>query len=76
MKYCGVVIFFKGVRVYVCFVMGMFGLEIVLEEFMCCVFGYLLQEGIVVKIVDDFYCGGNILYELLENWKKVFQVFY
>lgn len=42
MKYCGVVIFFKGVWVYVWFVMGMFGLEIVFEEVMCCVLGFLL----------------------------------
>lgn len=39
MKYCGVVILFCGIRVYIRLVMGMFGLEIVLEELMCCVFG-------------------------------------
>lgn len=42
MKYCSVVIFFCGVRVYVRFVMGMLGFEIVLEEFICRVFGYLV----------------------------------
>lgn len=59
MKYCGVVIFFKGVCVYMCCVMGIFGFEIVFEELMCCVLGDFFQEGCVVKIVDDLYCGGN-----------------
>ena len=58
MKYCGVATPFKGVRVCVP---------------MCCVLGHLLDEGIVVKIADDLYCGGNTPYELLENWKKVLQ---
>ena len=31
----------------------------------------LLQEGSVAKIADDLYCGGNSLYELLVNWRKV-----
>lgn len=39
MCYCGIVIFYKGVCVYIWCVMGMLGLEIVLEEFMCRVLG-------------------------------------
>ena len=76
MKYCGVATPFKGVRVYVRSAMGMPGSETALEELMCRVLGHLLQEGIVVKIADDLYCGGNTPYELLENWKKVLQALY
>lgn len=75
MKYCSFVIFFCGVRVNVSFVMGMLGFEIVLEEFICRVFGQFVYEGIVVKIVDDFYCGGNILEQFIYNWERVLDVF-
>lgn len=67
MKYCGVATPFKGVRVYVRSAMGMPGSETALEELMCRVLGHLLQKGIVVKIADDLYCGGNTPHELLEN---------
>ena len=53
MKYCGVANPFKGVRVYVRFVMGMPGSETALEEVMCRVLGPLLQDGSVAKIADD-----------------------
>jgi len=76
MKYCGVAIPFKGVRVYTRTAMGMPGSEIALEEIMCRVLGDLLQEGIVTKIADDFYCGGNSPQELLQNWKRVLQALY
>ena len=76
MKYCGVATPFKGVRVYVRSAMDMPGSETALEEFMCRVLGNLLQEGIVVKLADDLYCGGNTPSELLENWKKVLQALY
>ena len=76
LKYCGVATPFKGVRVYVRSAMGMPGSETALEELMCRVLGNLLQEGIVVKLADDLYCGGNTPYELLENWKKVLQALY
>ena len=76
MKYCGVATPFKGVRVYVRSAMGMPVSETALEELMCRVLGHLLQKGIVVKIADDLYCGGNTPHELLENWKKVLQALY
>lgn len=60
---------------YIRLVMGMFGLEIVFEELMCCVFGDLLEEGVVVKLVDDLYCGGNLFEDFLNNWIRVFVVF-
>jgi hypothetical protein len=71
MKYCGVATPFKGVRVYVRSAMGMPGSETALEELMCRVLGDLLQEGIVTKLADDLYCGGNSTEELLYNWKRV-----
>ena len=75
-KYCGVATPFKGVRGYVRSAMGMPGSETALEELMCRVLGNLLQEGIVVKLADDLYCGGKTPSELLENRKKVLQALY
>ncbi|KAK3716560.1 hypothetical protein QZH41_006392 [Actinostola sp. cb2023] len=73
MKYCGVATPFRGVRVYARSAMGMPGSETALEEIMCRVLGHLLHEGVVAKIADDLYCGGNTPHELLLNWKKVLQ---
>ena len=71
MKYCGVATPFKGVRVYVRSAMGMPGSETALEELMCRVLGNLLEEGVVVKLADDLYCGGSTPTDLLNNWKRV-----
>ena len=71
MKYCGVVTPFRGVRVYTRSIMGMPGSETALEELMCCVLGDLLQAGVVAKLADDLYCGGNSPEELLKNWSSV-----
>ena len=76
MKYCGIETPFKEVKVYLRSAMGMPGSETALEELMCRVLRNLLQEGIVVKIADDLYFGGDTPHELLENWKKVFQALY
>ena len=73
MKYCGVATPFKGVRVYTRSAMGMPGSEVALEELMCRVLGDLLQEGIVVKLADDLYCGGSTPENLLHNWKRILQ---
>ena len=70
-KYCGVVAPFRGVRVYTRCAMGMPGSETALEELMCRVLGDLLQEGVVAKLADDLYCGGNSPQELLDNWSRV-----
>ena len=56
--------------------MGMPGSETAVEELMCCVLGLLLKDGVVAKIADDLYCGGNCPLELLQNWKKVLQALY
>ena len=76
MKYCGVATPYKGVRVYVRSAMGMPGSETALEEITCLVLGELLQEGIVVKIADDLYCGGNTPTEILGSWRRVLQALY
>jgi len=71
MKFCGVATPFKGTRVYVRSAMGMPGSETALEEVMCRVLGELIQEGKVVKLADNLYCGGNNLDELYNNWEEV-----
>ena len=73
MKYCGVATPFWGVRVYAQSPMGMPGSETALEELMSRVLGDLYEEGIVAKIADDLYCGGDFPKELLQNWTKVLQ---
>ena len=71
MKYCGVATPYRGVRVYTRSAMGMPGSETALEELMCRVLGDLLKEGVVVKLADDLYCGGNTPDDLLLNWSRV-----
>ena len=71
MKYCGVVTPFKGIRGYTRSAMGMPRSETALEELMSRVLGDLIQEGIVAKLADDLYCGGNTPEELVTNWRKV-----
>ncbi|XP_060576734.1 uncharacterized protein LOC132734055 [Ruditapes philippinarum] len=71
MKYCGVATPYKGIRVYTRCAMGMPGSETALEELMCRVLGDLLQEGVVAKLADDLYIGGNTTDELLANWTRV-----
>ena len=58
-KYCGVVTPFRGVRAYVRSAMGIPGSETALEELMCRVLGDLLTEGVVTKLANDLFCGGN-----------------
>ena len=71
MKYCGIVTPFKGVRVYTRGAMGMPGTETALEELLSRVLGKLLLEGVVTKIADDIYCGGDSDEELLKTWERV-----
>ncbi|XP_062568793.1 uncharacterized protein LOC134230943 [Saccostrea cucullata] len=73
MKYCGVSTPFRGVRVYVRSAMGMPGSETALEELTCRVLGHLVQEGVVAKIADDLYCGGNTPEDLMRNWERVLE---
>ena len=73
MKYCGVATHFKGVRVYTRYAMGMQGSETALEELICCILGDLFQDGSVAKLVDDLFCGGDTIDELLRNWGRVLE---
>ena len=73
MNYCGVATPFCGVRVYTRCAMGMPGSETALQELMCRVLGECIQDGIVARLADDLYCGGNTLDELLNNWKRVLE---
>ena len=75
MKYCGVVTPFRGVRVYARSAMGMPGSEAALEELLCRVLGDLLEEGVVAKLADDIYCGGNTIAELQRNVRRLLQCF-
>jgi hypothetical protein len=70
-KYCGIVTPFRGVRVYCRSAMGMPGSETALEELLSRTLGDLLMRGVVAKLADDLYCGGNSFDELLANWKSV-----
>ena len=53
MKYCGVFIPFRGIRVYNRCAMGMPGSETALEELLCRVLGDLILQGSVVKLADN-----------------------
>lgn len=74
LKFCGVVTPFRGMRVYTRCAMGMPGSETALEELMCRVFGDLLAKGVVAKLADDLYCGGESVNELLDNWQHVLKL--
>ena len=73
MKYCSVVTPYKGVRVYTRCAMGLPGSESALEELMCRVLCYLIQDGNVAKIADDLFCGGATPEEALMAWRRVLQ---
>lgn len=68
MKYYGVATPFRGVRVWARSAMGMPGPD---TELMCRVFGTLSEEGRVVKLADDLYCGADNQDDLLDNWQQV-----
>ena len=51
--------------------MGMPGSETALEKLLLRVLGNCIRYGIVAKLADDLYCGGNTLDELLSTWKRV-----
>ena len=72
-KYCGVATTFRGVRVYTQSAMGMPGSETALEELLCRVLDDLLEKGVVAKLTDDLYRGGDSFEELLQNWRLLLQ---
>ena len=70
-KYCGVCTPFKGVRVYVRPSMGMPGSETALEQMMSLVIGDLLAEGVMAKVADDLFVGGETPEQLLNNYVRL-----
>ena len=70
-KYLGVMTPFKGMRVYTRAAMGMPGSTEFLDELMHRVLGDLLHAGVVMKLADDLYIGGNTIPDLLANWEQV-----
>ena len=59
---------FKGLRMYTPGCMGHPGSETALEELTCLIFGEFVMRGIVAKIADDLFVGGNTETELLDNF--------
>ena len=76
LKFCGVVTPFRGVRVYTRSAMGMPGSETALEELTCRVYGDLLEGGVIAKLADDLYVGGDTPAELLRNLSRVLKASY
>ena len=71
MKFCGVCTPFKGVRVYARPSMGMPGSETALEQMMSLVVGQLITEGVLAKVADDLYVGGETPEDLLSNYSRM-----
>ena len=74
MKYCGVVTPATGLLVYCSGCMGLPGVEVALEELTCLLFGDLVMEGVVAKVADDLFIGGDSPSELISNFGKVLQI--
>ena len=49
--------------------------ETAVEELFCRVLGDLLEEGVVAKLADAIYCGGNTIAELQRNVRRLLQCF-
>ena len=46
-------------------------LQTTLDELMCRVLGDFFHKGVVAKIADNLFVGGNTTDELYINWEKV-----
>ncbi len=55
--------------------MGMSGSTEHVDELMSRSFCDLVESGVVIRIADDLYAGGNSISELLYNWEKILQRF-
>ena len=75
MKYLGVMTPFKGLRIYRRAVMGCPGSSEFLDTLMSRVLGDLLHKGVVCKLADDLYIGGDTVDELLQTWQAVLSAF-
>lgn len=70
-KYVGIMSPFKGTFVYKRSVMGLPGSESALEELLSRIFGDLIQEGKMIKLMDDIYVGSNNFDSLVATWDEV-----
>ena len=73
MKYCGVAMSHKRIRVYTRSTIDMSSSEMALEDLMSRVLGDLLYKGVVTKLAGDLYCGGDTPEAVLHNWKRTLQ---
>ena len=71
MKFCGVCTPFKGVLVYARPSMGMPGSETALEQMMSLVIGDLVTDGVMAKVADDLFVGGETPEQLLDNYSRM-----
>ena len=74
-KYCAVNTPYKGVRVYCRAAMGMPGSESALDELMSRILGDLVQAGLVQRIADDLYIGGDDIASVFRTWEIVLKRF-
>ena len=74
-RFCGVHTPYKGLRVYNVGCMGLPGVEVALEELTCLLLGDLVEQGIVAKLADDLFIGGNTPEELYRNFETVLSRF-
>ena len=72
MKYLGTLTPYKGLRVYTRAAMGMPGSTEHLDELMSRILGDLVESGVVTRIADDLYTGGNTIADLLYNWERYY----
>ena len=75
MKYLGVLTPYKGLRVYTRAAMGMPGSTEHLDKLMTRVLGDLMEDGIVVKLADNFYTGACSISDLIHIWERILQCF-
>ena len=73
-KWCATPTPFRGLRVYLVSAQGMPGSSETLEELMSTILGHKIQEGVVAKIADDLYVGGQDISELFESWSEVLDI--
>ena len=73
-KWCATPTPFRGLRVYLVAAQGMPGSSETLEELMSTILGHLIQAGVVAKIADDLYVGGQNISELFTSWSEVLDI--
>ena len=71
MKWCATSTPFRGLRVYLVACQGLPGSSEWLEELLCLLFGEMVQRGVLGKVADDLYVGGQTLRQLCDNWIEV-----